>query len=94
MQDLEKYKALIVPVLKRYDIKQAAIFGSLAKGTMTSESDIDLLIKPSSGFTLFTLLQLEEEITQLTQHKIDIVEYGALKNSIKNEVEQTLVPII
>ncbi|WP_295770101.1 nucleotidyltransferase domain-containing protein [uncultured Mucilaginibacter sp.] len=94
MQDLEKYKALIVPILKRYDIKQAAIFGSLAKGTMTRQSDIDLLIEPSTGFTLLTLLKLEEEIAQLTNHKIDIVEYGALKNSIKNEVEQTLVPIL
>ena len=94
MQDLERYTQMIVPVLKRYAIKQAAIFGSLAKGTMTNESDIDLLIEPNLGFTLFTMLQLEEEITSLTNHKTDIVEYKALKASIKNEVMQTAISIL
>lgn len=94
MQSLESYKQLIVPVLKRYAIKQAAIFGSLAKGTMTEDSDIDILIEPASDFTLFTLLRLEEEISQLTQHKIDLVEYSALKPSIKNEVELTAINIL
>ena len=28
MQEIEKYKQLILPVLKRYFIKRAAIFGS------------------------------------------------------------------
>lgn len=94
MESLESYKQLIVPVLTRYAIKQAAIFGSLAKGTMTSESDIDILIEPAAGFTLFTMLQLEEEISQLTQHKIDLVEYNALKPSIKSEVELTAINIL
>jgi predicted nucleotidyltransferase len=94
MQDLERYKEMIIPVLKRYAIKQAAIFGSLAKGTMTRHSDIDLLIEPGLEFTLFSMLQLEEEISQITNRKTDIVEYKALKASIKNEVMQTAITIL
>jgi uncharacterized protein len=39
MHDLEKYQRLILPVLNRYSIKRAAIFGSAVKGMMNSNSD-------------------------------------------------------
>lgn len=94
MQQIEKYKQLILPVLKRYAIKRAAIFGSAAKGNMTRNSDVDLLIEAGDGFTLFTMLQLEEDISGLIKRKVDIVEYGALKSSIKNEVLITAIPIL
>ena len=62
MQQLEQYQKLILPVLKRYFIKRAAIFGSFAKGTTTADSDLDLLIEPEKDFTLFKMIQLEDEI--------------------------------
>jgi len=94
MQELKKYQKLILPVLNRYSIKRAAIFGSAAKGTMTKDSDVDLLIEAGDGFTLFTMLKLEEEISALVKRKVDIVEYGALKSSIENEVLLSSISIL
>lgn len=94
MLSIDAYKDMITPVLKRYAVKKAAIFGSLAKGTMTEKSDIDLLIEPGNDFTIFTLLELEEEISNLTMLQTDIVEYSALKPSIRHEVEQTAITIL
>jgi len=94
MQQLEQYQELILPVLKRYFIKRAAIFGSFAKGNTTSNSDIDLLIEPENDFTLFKMLQLEQEISQLINRKVDLVEYSALKSSIKNEVLSSAITIL
>jgi predicted nucleotidyltransferase len=94
MSELEEYQQLILPVLKRYFIKRAAIFGSLAKGTMNANSDVDLLIEAETGFTLFTMLNLEQEISDLINRKVDLVEYGALKASIKNEVLLSAITIL
>ena len=94
MQQLEQYQELILPVLKRYFIKRAAIFGSFAKGNTTANSDIDLLIEPENNFTLFKMLQLEQEISQLINRKVDLVEYSALKPSIKNEVLGSAITIL
>ena len=55
MEEIEKYKRLILPVLKRYFIQRAAIFGSLAKNELKAGSDIDLLIEPGKDFTLFKI---------------------------------------
>ncbi|RWY52350.1 nucleotidyltransferase family protein [Mucilaginibacter gilvus] len=94
MQEIDKYKLLILPVLRRYLIKRAAIFGSIAKGNHSSNSDIDLLIEGDSTFTMFKLLSLEEEISQIVNRKVDLVEYGAIKSSIRNEVLQSAITIL
>jgi predicted nucleotidyltransferase len=94
MQEIEKYQQLILPVLKRYFIKRAAIFGSAAKGNMNANSDVDLLIEAEQGFTLFKMLKLEEEISELIKRKVDLVEYSALKPSIRKEVLLSSITIL
>jgi hypothetical protein len=94
MQYLEDYKKILLPVLNRYLVKRAAIFGSFAKDNAKNDSDLDLLIEPEAGFTIFKMLQLEEEIAALIDRKVDIVEYQALKPSIRNEVLASSVNIL
>jgi predicted nucleotidyltransferase len=94
MAEIEKYKQLLLPVLKRYFIKRAAIFGSIAKGNHHEDSDIDLLIEGDAAFTIFKLLSLEEEISQLVNRKVDLVEYRAIKPSIRQEVLQSAIAIL
>jgi uncharacterized protein len=94
MEELEQYQKLILPVLQRYFIKRAAFFGSFAKGTNTSKSDVDILIEPTKGFTIFEFLKLEEEISALTKRKVDLVEYSAIKPSIKEEVLLSAITIL
>ena len=94
MQEIEKYQQLILPVLKRYFIKRAAIFGSLAKGNLGINSDVDLLIEPEKDFTIFKLLKLEEEISEIIKRKVDLVEYSAIKPSIRKEVLASAIPIL
>jgi uncharacterized protein len=94
MQELEQYQQLILPVLKRYFIKRAAIFGSFAKGNINVDSDVDLLIEPEKGFTIFKMLTLENEISALLKRKVDLVEYSALKPSIRKEVLLSAITIL
>jgi predicted nucleotidyltransferase len=94
MEQLEQYQQLILPVLKRYFIRRAAIFGSFAKGDVNVNSDVDLLIEPGKGFTIFKMLKLEEEISDLIKRKVDLVEYSALKSSIREEVLLSAINIL
>jgi len=94
MSELEQYQNAIIPVLKRHLIKRAAIFGSFAKGNNNENSDVDLLIEPGAGFAFFSLLNLEEEISQLLNRKVDLIEYSAIKPSIKEEVLLSAIIIL
>jgi len=44
MQCLESLKR-IVPILKRYGVVRAAVFGSFVRGEMTEDSDLDILVE-------------------------------------------------
>ncbi len=54
---MEEIIDLIVPVLQKYDVKSATLFGSYAKGTMDEGSDMDLVVDTNlKGFGFTAIL--------------------------------------
>jgi predicted nucleotidyltransferase len=90
----ESLKQAILLVLKRQPIRRAAIFGSFARGEEQEDSDIDLLIEYSSRHTLFDILRLENELREATSRKVDIVEYEAIKPTIKERILSQAITIL
>ncbi len=41
---LNEIKKKVLPILKRHDVVQAAVFGSVARGEAPEKSDLDLLV--------------------------------------------------
>jgi predicted nucleotidyltransferase len=90
----ESLKQTILAVLKRQPILRAAIFGSFARGEEHAGSDIDLLIEYSGRHTMFDILRLENELSEATLRKVDIVEYGAIKSTIKEKILGQAITIL
>ncbi|MFY9309423.1 MAG: nucleotidyltransferase family protein [Bacteroidia bacterium] len=91
---INSIKELILSVLKNYPIKKAAIFGSFARNEANDESDIDLLIEPSKSITIFDVLRLERDLSKVTSRKIDVVEYTAIKSSIRSNILKDAIVIL
>ncbi len=68
---LREIKNKITPVFKRYDIIQAAIFGSYARNNYKKGSDIDILIKFKKGKekSLLQLVRIKYEIERLLKKR-------------------------
>ncbi|GHV90937.1 hypothetical protein AGMMS50268_14400 [Spirochaetia bacterium] len=82
----------IVHLCKKYYINELSIFGSSIRDDFTNDSDIDILVSfdANSRITLFDIMNLEKEFSQLVNRKVDIVEKEALKNPIrKNKILST-----
>ena len=45
LQNLTELKHTLAPVFASYDISRAVLFGSLAAGTATETSDLDLMVE-------------------------------------------------
>ena len=41
---IDEIKFIVVPIAKTYGVSSVSLFGSYAKGTATSDSDIDFII--------------------------------------------------
>jgi len=78
-------------LLKSNNIK-ATLFGSFARNEEVY-NDIDILIE-TNNHTFFDLLKLESELSILSNIKVDLVEYKALKNSMKESVIKDSIVII
>lgn len=60
-------------VLARYDVREAYLFGSFARGEQTPDSDIDLHLVCGNTMTFGTLYELPLELEKELGRKVDIV---------------------
>lgn len=75
----DEEKQTIISILKQFGIRRASLFGSFARGNTHPESDIDLLIDPPSGFTLFDLSRLATTLETVLRRKVDLVSFQYLE---------------
>jgi len=75
-------------VCARFHVKELSLFGSAARGTLRPGSDIDLLVVFEKGVvvTLFTLIDLRAELSELLGRRVDLVPKGGLKATLRAEV--------
>ncbi len=83
MIHINKLKKKIIDILKKRDVRHAGLFGSYARGEVTSDSDIDLLIEFKGDKSLFDLVGLKIELEESLGQKVDIVTYRSLHPSLK-----------
>lgn len=60
-------------VLPRYDVREAYLFGSFARGEQAPDSDIDLRLVCGNTMTFGALYELSLELEKELGRKVDIV---------------------
>lgn len=60
-------------VLPHYDVREAYLFGSFARGEQTPDSDIDLRLVCGDAMTFGTLYELSLKLENELGRKVDIV---------------------
>jgi predicted nucleotidyltransferase len=83
--------AKIIPALEQNGALYAGVFGSFARGTENSESDIDLLVRFRDPQGLFKLSSIEDEFSASLGRKVDLLTEGALSPYIKEDVMKDLI---
>lgn len=91
---IEEIKDKILPILKKYGVKRAGIFGSVARGESTEESDIDILVEIEGRMSLLEFAGLKLELEEILGRKVDLGEYSAIKPLIREEILKEVVPIL
>ncbi len=77
----------IIHISMKYHIQKLEVFGSVLRSDFTSESDIDLLITfdENADLSLFDLMDLETELSEIFKRHVDIVEPASLVNPIRRK---------
>jgi len=90
MLDPEKNK-VIIDYLQAFNPVKIGIFGSYARNESRPDSDLDILINLNTAISLFQLVRIEWELSELLGVKVDLVSEGAIKNQkLRNYIEADL----
>ena len=80
-------RARLAEVCERYGVAELSVFGSVARGDVRPESDLDLLYVLRPGRHLgFSINRLEDELADLFGRPIDLVSKAALHRSLRDDV--------
>ncbi|HRO75294.1 MAG TPA: nucleotidyltransferase family protein [Crocinitomicaceae bacterium] len=86
MKTIEQIKESILPILKRYNISRAGLFGSYVKNENTEESDIDILIELKEKNSLLEFVRIKLALEDKLNKKVDLVEYQSVKPRLKDRI--------
>lgn len=83
------------PVLRRLaedaGYGRLAVFGSVARGEATGDSDIDLLVEAPEGTSSFGFVRFKQLLERVLGRDIDLVDYGGLKPKLDDDIRREAV---
>ena len=95
MPTIEDIKTQFRPVLEKYNISKAYLFGSYARGDHTIKSDIDIQILPLENQAYLSFdeeFKLTKELNNISKIKVSVVQ-DDLKERVQKRVMEERVLI-
>ena len=78
---MENIESIARAVLMQYPIKRAVLFGSAARGDMTEQSDIDMLVEFLPGTRGLDFFGLRVDLEEAFGCPVDLITWVALSKS-------------
>jgi predicted nucleotidyltransferase len=76
--------------LRAAGVVRLSLFGSTARGEARPDSDIDLLaaFDDARPLSLLDVIRIENQISDLLGHAVDLIEEGTLKPRVRHSVDR------
>ena len=91
---MQPVREKIIDILHRNDVRRASFFGSIVRGEMTDQSDVDLLVEFEGRKSLLDLSGLKIELEDALGRKVDVVTYRSLHPLLRERILAEQVPIL
>lgn len=91
MPSLQDIIDCIQAIAPAYAIDEAAVFGSFARGEAHDDSDVDVVIKTSNGFSLFDAARFRQQLHEALSCDVDVVSGNAAEGSFAESIAQDQV---
>lgn len=92
-QALDLHRERIRQIALSHRVQDIRVFGSTARGEDTEDSDLDLLVEPTSETTLLDIGAIRFELKQLLGLDIDVLTPDALPDKVRAQVLKEAQPV-
>lgn len=69
----------------RWRITEFSLFGSVLRDDFRPDSDVDVMVsfEEAAGWSLFDIVDMEDELKSIFGRDVDLVEKGAIRNPFR-----------
>ena len=82
----EKIEIIKKKILKKIECEAIVLFGSYARNTQNSESDIDIAFKPKKEISKKEIFYLKQEIEDEINIELDLVSLDSIGDGFRYEI--------
>lgn len=90
---LRTHSATIRRIVESHRARNARVFGSVLHGEDADNSDLDLLVDPLPGATLFDMGAIQVELEDALGIPVDVLTPGDLPEKFRAQVLREAVPL-
>lgn len=83
---IKSKREAILDIAKKYGATKLSVFGSMARGEESPESDVDIIVEMEKGSSLLDIIAIKQDIEELLGRKVDIVTEASISPYIRNTV--------
>ena len=92
--NIDEIRRKVASPMARRGVVRASVFGSVARGEATAESDVDFLVEFERGRTLVDLSGLRLDLREILGREVDVAtptpRHPRLRDRIMGELAQIL----
>jgi predicted nucleotidyltransferase len=90
---LERHRVELKRIAEEHGLENVVVFGSVARGEDTPDSDLDLVADIPEGLDLFAIAVIEEAMGAVIGRKVDLGERRCLKPHVSENVDRESVSL-
>lgn len=90
---LVRNRVKVRTIAERHGLSNVRVFGSVARGDETPQSDIDLLVDVGTGIGLIGLARCQRDLEKLLDARVDLVPASNLKEGVAHSVLAEAEPV-
>jgi predicted nucleotidyltransferase len=90
---LNIHRESIIKIITSNRTTNPRVFGSVANGTDTSTSDLDILVDATSKTTLMDIGMIRDQLLKLLKVPVDVLTPKALPKEMRTKIISEAIPL-
>ncbi len=83
LEDLRRLRGSILALAEQYRAHQVSVFGSILRGELQPDSDVDFLVNFETDYKLRDHIRLTQALQNLVGRRVEVVDRRSLREELR-----------
>lgn len=93
MLTIKEISSRCAPLLEKYGVTRASLYGSVARGEARADSDIDMIVSLEKPIGLFKFFEMQDLLEEMFGRKVDLATPDSLNPHLASRIIKDIIPI-